>query len=166
MKTDSLLGRILRRWVPPLVLLVLFLGFIVQVNQVDKVELISRDGQTFEKGVVTEIMQDNLQPDGSRVGEQRVKVRMTTGVRKGQEIETTSSSGYLFGAGCTPGMKVVVMQSVAGDTTISSVYSQDRGMVILIFAALYLLALCLVGGLQGVKGALGLVFTFLCIMFV
>ena len=53
------------------------------------------------------------------------------------------------------------MQSVAGDTTISSVYSQDRGMVILIFAALYLLALCLVGGLQGVKGALGLVFTFL-----
>ena len=166
MKTDSRLGRILRRWVPPLVLLVLFLGFVVQINQVDKVELISRDGQTFEKGVVTEIMQDNLQPDGSRVGEQRVKVRMTTGVRKGQEIETTSSSGYLFGAGCTPGMKVVVMQSVAGDTTISSVYSQDRGMVILIFAALYLLALCLVGGLQGVKGALGLVFTFLCIMFV
>ena len=166
MKTDSLLGRILRRWIPPLILLALFLGFVVQINQVDKVELISRDGQTFEKGVVTEIMQDNLQPDGSRVGEQRVKVRMTTGVRKGQEIETTSSSGYLFGAGCTPGMKVVVMQSVAGDTTISSVYSQDRGMVILIFAALYLLALCLVGGLQGVKGALGLVFTFLCIMFV
>ena len=166
MKTDSLLGRILRRWIPPLILLALFLGFVVQINQVDKVELISRDGQTFEKGVVTEIMQDNLQPDGSRVGEQRVKVRMTTGVRKGQEIETTSSSGYLFGAGCTPGMKVVVMQSVAGDTTISSVYSQDRGMVILIFAALYLLALCLVGGLQGVKGALGLAFTFLCIMFV
>ena len=93
MKTDSLLGRILRRWIPPLILLALFLGFVVQINQVDKVELISRDGQTFEKGVVTEIMQDNLQPDGSRVGEQRVKVRMTTGVRKGQEIETTSSSG-------------------------------------------------------------------------
>ena len=166
MKTDSLLGRILRRWIPPLVLLALFVGFVFQINQVDKVELISRDGQTFEKGVVTEILQDNLQPDGSRVGEQRVKVRMTTGVREGQEIETTSSSGYLFGAGCTPGMKVVVMQSVAGDTTISSVYSQDRGIVILIFAALYLLALCLVGGLQGIKGALGLVFTFLCIMFV
>ena len=55
MKTDSLLGRILRRWIPPLILLALFLGFVVQINQVDKVELISRDGQTFEKGVVTEI---------------------------------------------------------------------------------------------------------------
>ena len=166
MKTDSLAARILRRWAPPLLLLILFLGFVVHINQVDKVELIARTGQTFEKGVVTEILQDNLQPDGSRVGEQRVKVRMTTGVREGQEIETTSSSGYLFGAGCTEGMKVIVMQSVAGDTTISSVYSQDRGMVIVIFAALYLVVLCLVGGKQGVKGALGLIFTFLCILYV
>ena len=118
MKTDSLAARILRRWAPPLLLLILFLGFVVHINQVDKVELIARTGQTFEKGVVTEILQDNLQPDGSRVGEQRIKVRMTTGVREGQEIETTSSSGYLFGAGCTGGMKVIVMQSVAGDTTI------------------------------------------------
>lgn len=166
MKTNSLAARILRRWAPPLLLLILFLGFVVHINQVDKVELIARTGQTFEKGVVTEILQDNLQPDGSRVGEQRVKVRMTTGVREGQEIETTSSSGYLFGAGCTEGMKVIVMQSVAGDTTISSVYSQDRGMVIVIFAALYLVVLCLVGGKQGVKGALGLIFTFLCILYV
>ena len=166
MKTDSLAARILRRWAPPLLLLILFLGFVVHINQVDKVELIARTGQTFEKGVVTEILQDNLQPDGSRVGEQRIKVRMTTGVREGQEIETTSSSGYLFGAGCTEGMKVIVMQSVAGDTTISSVYSQDRGMVIVIFSALYLVVLCLVGGKQGVKGALGLIFTFLCILYV
>ena len=42
----------------------------------------------------------------------------------------TSSSGYLFGAPCTVGMKVVVMQSVAGDTTVSSVYAQDREMAI------------------------------------
>ena len=37
---------------------------------------------------------------------------------------------------------------------------------IYLFAALYLLVLCLVGGKQGIKGALGLVFTFLCILFV
>ena len=86
MKTDSLLGRILRRWIPPLILLALFLGFVVQINQVDKVELISRDGQTFEKGVVTEILQDNLQPNGTQVGEQRVLVRLTTGVRAGQDL--------------------------------------------------------------------------------
>ncbi|MEQ2443397.1 YibE/F family protein [Pseudoflavonifractor sp. CLA-AP-H29] len=154
------------RWGIPLVLLALFLLFTVRLNQGGKVPLVSREGQTFEKGVVVEILQDNLQPDGSRVGEQRMLVEMTTGVRKGQTLETTSSSGYLFGAGCTVGMKVVVMQSVAGDSTITSIYSQDREWVIYAFAAAYLLVLCLVGGKQGLKGALGLVFTFFCIIFV
>lgn len=143
-----------------------FLAFVLWLNGVDKIPLVSRVGQTFEKGVVTAVLQDNLQPDGTRMGEQKVLVKMTTGVRAGQELETTSSSGYLFGAGCTVGMRVVVIQSVAGDSTITAVYSVDRGGVLLLFAGLYLLALCLVGGKQGIKGALGLLFTFLCILFV
>lgn len=155
-----------KRWVPPLVLLALFLLLVVRLNQVDKVALVSREGQTFEKGVVTEILQDNIQPDGSRVGEQVVRVLMKSGELKGQEIDTTSSSGFLFGAPCTVGMKVVVMQSLAGDTVVSSVYAQDREFQILAFAALYLLALCLIGGWQGAKGALGLIFTFGCILWV
>lgn len=155
-----------KRWAPPLVLLALFLLLVVRLNQVDKVALVSREGQTFEKGVVTEILQDNVQPDGSRAGEQVVRVLMKTGELKGREIETTSSSGFLFGAPCTVGMKVVVMQSLAGDTVVSSVYAQDREFQILAFAALYLLALCLIGGWQGAKGALGLVFTFGCILWV
>lgn len=154
------------RWGIPVVLLAAFVIFTVYINQVDKVALVNREGQTFEKGVVTEILQDNLQPNGTRVGEQRVLVRLTTGVRAGQELETTSASGYLFGAGCTVGMRVVVMQSVAGDSTITSIYSQDREWVIYAFAAAYLVVLCLVGGKQGIKGALGLVFTFFCIIFV
>lgn len=137
---------LLKRWAPPVVLLILFTLFVIAINDVDKTQLVVREGQTFEKGVVTAIIQDNLQPNGTRVGEQVVEVQMLTGVRKGQTLETTSSSGYLFGAGCTVGMHVVVLQSVAGDSTITSVYSQDRGWVIYLFAGLYLLALCLVGG--------------------
>lgn len=160
-KEDHLLKTLdWKRYVPPLILLAAFAVLLIWLNQVDKVPLISREGQTFEKGVVTEILQDNLQPDGTRVGEQVVRVRMTTGALAGEELETTSSSGYLFGAPCTVGMKVVVMQSVAGDTAITSVYARDREVPILAFAALYLLALCLIGGWQGAKGALGLVFTF------
>ena len=154
------------RWGIPRLLLAAFISAVFALNRVDKVALVNREGQTFEKGVVVDILQDNLMPDGSRVGEQRVLVRMTTGVRAGQELETTSASGFLFGAGCTVGMKVVVMQSVAGDSTITSIYSQDREWVIYAFAAAYLLVLCLVGGKQGLKGALGLVFTFFCILFV
>lgn len=154
------------RWGVPLLLLAVFVLFVIRINQGERIALVNREGQTFEKGVVTQILQDNLQPDGSRVGEQRVVVRMTTGVRAGQELETTSSSGFLFGAGCTVGMHVVVMQSVAGESTITSIYSQDREWVIYGFAAAYLLVLCLVGGKQGVKSALGLVFTFFCTLFV
>lgn len=156
----------LLRWGVPAVLAAAFLAFVLWLNGVDKIPLVSRVGQTFEKGVVTAVLQDNLQPDGTRMGEQKVLVKMTTGVRARQELETTSSSGYLFGAGCTVGMRVVVIQSVAGDSTITAVYSVDRGGVLLLFAGLYLLALCLVGGKQGIKGALGLLFTFLCILFV
>ena len=154
------------RWGIPLALLALLVVVTIFINQVERVPLVVREGQTFEKGIVTEILQDNLQPDGSRTGEQVVMVHMTTGVRAGQEMRTTGSSGYLFGAGCTVGMKVVVLQSVAGESIITTVYAQDRGGVIYLFAALYLLVLCLVGGKQGIKGALGLVFTFLCILFV
>ena len=155
-----------KRWAPPLVLLALFLVFVARINQVDKIPLVSREGQTFEKGVVVEILQDNLQPGGTRVGEQVVRVRMTTGALKGQEVVTTSSAGFLFGAPCTVGMKVVVMQSLAGDTVVSSVYSQDREYQVLAFAAIYLLALCAIGGRQGIKSAGSLALTFCCILFV
>lgn len=143
-----------------------FAVFVIKLNQVEKTELVVRTGQTFEKAKVVKILQDNLEENGTCVGEQKVRVRMLTGVRKGEELDITSSSGYLFGAACKPGMKVIVMQSVAGDSTVASVYTQDREWVIYIFALIYLLVLCLIGGKQGIKGCLGLVFTFFCVIFV
>ena len=74
------------RWGIPLLLLAAFLAAVFALNRVDKVALVNREGQTFEKGVVVDILQDNLMPDGSRVGEQRVLVRMTTGVRAGMHV--------------------------------------------------------------------------------
>ena len=154
------------RYLIYLLFVCVFAVFVFKLNQVEKTELVVRTGQTFEKAKVTEILQDNLDSNGTRVGEQKVRVKMLTGTRKGEELDITSSSGYLFGAACKVGMKVIVMQSIAGDTTIASVYSQDREWVIYIFALLYLLALCVIGGKQGIKGCLGLIFTFFCVIFV
>ncbi len=154
------------RYLIYILLVCVFAIFVFKLNQTEKTELVVRTGQTFEKAEVTEILQDNLDSSGTRVGEQKVRVKMLTGARKGEELDITSSSGYLFGAACKVGMKVIVMQSVAGETTIASVYSQDREWVIYIFALLYLLALCIIGGKQGIKGCLGLVFTFFCVIFV
>lgn len=136
-----------------------------QLRKVQKTELTNTRGHSFEKAVVTEVLRDNVQQDGSRVGEQRVRVRLSSGSHRGEEIETSSPSGYLFGAPCVKGMKVIIMQSVAGDTLVTSVYAQDRGSVILIFALLYLLVLCWIGGKQGLRGALGLIYTVAAIFF-
>ena len=146
--------------------LLLFILFAVRLNDVTKTQLVNRTGQTFETGVVTEILQDNIKEDGARVGQQTVVVEMTSGEKKGEMLVTTSSAGYLFGAACTVGMKVIVLQSVAGDTVVTSIYSMDRTAVIIGFAVLYILALCLVGGKQGIKGAAGLIFTFASIIFI
>ena len=154
------------RYLIYLLFVCVFAVFVFKLNQVEKTELVVRTGQTFEKAEVTKILEDNLASNGTRVGEQKVRVKMLTGTRKGENLDITSSSGYLFGAACKVGMKVIVMQSVAGETTIASVYSQDREWVIYIFALLYLLALCVIGGKQGIKGCLGLIFTFFCVIFV
>ena len=170
MKNTKFTGLLTRkkavRYLIYLLLVCVFAVFVIKLNQVEKTELVVRTGQTFEKAKVVKILQDNLEENGTRVGEQKVRVRMLTGVRKGEELDITSSSGYLFGAACKPGMKVIVMQSVAGDSTVASVYTQDREGVIYIFALIYLLVLCLIGGKQGIKGCLGLVFTFFCVIFV
>ena len=170
MKNIKLTGLLTRkkavRYLIYILFVCVFAVFVIKLNQVEKTELVVRTGQTFEKAKVVKILQDNLEENGTRVGEQKVRVRMLTGVRKGEELDITSSSGYLFGAACKPGMKVIVMQSVAGDSTVASVYTQDREGVIYIFALIYLLVLCLISGKQGIKGCLGLVFTFFCVIFV
>ena len=86
------------------VLIIGFVIFVIQLNRIDKIQLISRQGQTFEKAQVIRILSDNMQEDGTRVGQQSVMVRMLSGSHKGEEIQTTSSAGFLFGAACRPGM--------------------------------------------------------------
>ena len=155
-----------RRGIVPALFLVILILFTVKINQTEKIPLVETAGYSFEKGVVTQILEDNSEEDGTRVGQQTIMVRMTTGEKKGQELETTSSAGYLFGAVCTVGMHVIVMQSVSGDTVITTVYAQDRELAVYIFAALYLAALVVIGGVKGLRGALGLVFTFICVILI
>ena len=158
-----------RIWVRRTVMAAIFFILILaayRLNTMKKTELVTRTGNTYEKGVVQKVLQDNLQADGTRSGEQVVTVKMTTGVRKGEVIQMTSASGFLFGTACTPGLHVIVVQSVSGDSTVSSVYSRDRGGVILLFGLLYLVTLIAVGGRQGLKASAGLIITFFIIIFI
>lgn len=59
---------------------VVLLGILAvwKLNDISKTQLVNRTGQTFETGVVVRILEDNIQEDGTRVGQQTVVVRMTS----------------------------------------------------------------------------------------
>lgn len=148
------------------VMAVVYLAVLIVCNDIDKKEMVSTDGRTFEKAVVTEITKDNLYEDGSRAGNQEVILRINSGELKGQEVEATSPDGMLFGATCEVGMKVIAIVSISDGNNLVTVYSQDRSMAIYGFAAFFVLCVCLVGGWKGFKSILSLAFTGVTILFI
>ena len=147
------------------VIIILFFMFLYFFNNIEKVELINRTGTSYEKAVVIEIIEDNLQEDGSRIGYQKVKLKILSGKLKGEILDSTSFAGYLYGADCTVGMKVIASISEYEGSASASVYSYDRSNVIYMFVGCFLLMLWVIGGKKGFKSAIGLVFTFICIIY-
>lgn len=147
------------------VILICFGVFLYFFNQVDKAQLINREGTSYVKAEVVNIVQDNIQDDGSRTGYQIVKVKILQGEYKGEEIEATSASGYLYGADCKEGMTVVVNLSVSGETKVASVFNYNREPMIIGFVVFFLALLVAVGGKKGLFSGISLIFTFICIIF-
>lgn len=145
--------------------LIIFFIFLYFFNNIERVELVNSSGTSYVKAVVNEIVEDNIQEDGSRIGYQKVMLKVLSGKLKGQLIEGTSFAGYLYGADCTVGMKVIASISKYEDNASAAVYSYDRSNIIYIFVGLFLLMLWIIGGKKGFKSAIGLVFTFICIFY-
>ena len=118
--------RILLRAVIIVVCLAGYIMLVRVLNSVEKTEMVSMKGYSYQKAVVTEVVRDNLTEDGQRAGYQYLKVKLLTGQQKGNIYDATSSEGNLFGAVCAAGDQVIVNISVSGDTTSVSVYSKDR----------------------------------------
>lgn len=147
------------------VLALVFFAFLYSFNQIDKVQFSNKEGVSFDKAVVEDIIKDNIQRDGSRVGRQTVRIKMLSGSYKGRVLNATSTSGYLYGADCEKGMKVIVSLSVSGDNYVATVYSYNRGPIVYAFVGIFVLILWAIGGKKGFKSVVGLAFTFICIVF-
>lgn len=139
--------------------LAVFATALIYCSRIEKVSLISTEGQSYEKAQVVEVTKDNLAEDGNRYGEQNVILEMKSGSLKGQEVEAISPSGTLFGAICEPGMAVIAIVSITEDNNIVTVYSQDRSTAIYTFALFFAMVVCLIGGWKGVKAVVSLAFT-------
>lgn len=145
--------------------MIVFGVFLYFFNQIEKTELLTNDGRTFEKAVVTQVIKDNISDSGSRIGNQTVKLRIETGAHKGEELTATSSSSYLYGADCVEGLGVIAIVSESGDNVTASVYNYDRGNILYLIILFFIAVLWLIGGKKGLNSAIGLVFTFVCIIF-
>lgn len=141
-------------------------AFIIAADRLkvtDKAEIVTTLGYSYESARVVEVVEDNLSPDGIRVGYQMLKVQLTSGEYKWEIVNATSAEGNLFGAVCHKGDSVVVHMSVSGESKNVSVYSKDRIIQIAVFVGIFLLLICVIGGKNGVKSVVGLVFTFVAI---
>lgn len=145
--------------------LFLYIVLLQRLGKVEKTELVSTDGREFEKAEVVEVVQDNLQENGVRSGYQQLKVKLLSGEKKGTIYDATSAEGNLFGAVCKQGDTVVVVFSEAGENTTVSVYSKDRQIAIGVFILIFLAAICIVGGKNGIKAVVALAFTFVSILY-
>lgn len=139
--------------------------FLYKWNQIEKVTLVNTTAQSFDRAIVTEILADNLQENGSRVGNQEVKLRFLSGKNTGKEVEAVSTNGNLYGATCHVGTKVIALTNETGDVSVTSVYSLDREWILIGFCLIFCLAIAFVGGKNGIKAILGLAFTILLIVY-
>ena len=156
------------KWVRVLITVVIIVVggiFLWQYNQIAKPQMVNSDGRTFEKAQVVEIIQDNIQEDGSRVGDQIVSLQMESGPHAGETVQANCPNGLLFGTVCQPGMQVIVISSTIGQLDLQTVYNVDRSLPIYLYIAVFLILLCIVGGKKGVKSAVSLLFTFICFVF-
>lgn len=142
-------------------LAVALLAFLFHLNDVEKPQLVNTQGRSFERATVTRILRDNLQENGSRIGDQVVRLRFADGA----ETEANCPNGLLFGTVCKPGMTVIAMRSQAGALASCTVYSYDRSKAVVGFLVFFCTLLILIGGSKGLKSVLALFLTFASFLF-
>lgn len=127
--------------------------------------MIEENGNQFEKAEVVEILSENRNEDGSQQGTQTVKVKLKSGEFKGEVVEATNIDSYLYGADCKVGTPVIVQVSEYDGQISASIYNYNRTMILFAMVGIFLLSLVLIGRRKGVTSALGLIFTFICILY-
>ncbi len=128
-------------------------------------------GTEYETARVLAITEDNSIIDesveGVRKGSQDLKVEILTGRYKGNISFVKNYFSALYNVNVTEGDKVSVRIDTtdAGQYTVS-VYNYNRIPLIVGLVLFFALMLILVGGMKGVKAFVGLLYTFVCVIYI
>lgn len=134
-------------------------------------ELSAAQKRKFAAAKVTEVMEDNAEPDawteGRRLGQQYIRVKILTGEFKGSVMETVNYLNAYSNVDCREGTRIIVRLDLddSGAPYIVSVPNYDRGLVLFGLLAVFILLLVLIGGKKGAMAVLGLGYTVACVWF-
>ena len=141
-----------------LITLAMFIFF----QSVERKPLLADDNMTFVKAVVTQNDNEDLQAQAALdSGEnQKVVLLIKSGSHKGETVDAYSLNGYLYGANCKVGTKVIASLSEYEGSLSANVYNYDRESEIWLLLAAFFALMWLVGGRKGFNSILALIFTF------
>lgn len=141
-------------------------SLIMYSKNITRQDLRPTGGTKFAKAVVLEVLESNIDisENGEYSGNQKVRVSITSGEYEGQECVATCPYANHSGAECKEGLKVIVLVNTndSGEL-VASVYNYDRGSMLWLLIALFVIIICVIGGRKGFASVVGLVFTFVCI---
>lgn len=128
------------------------------------------EGVRYETAKVLEVLRDGAVRDeaieGRRKGSMDLRVQITSGPYKGEEAYVTNYLSAMYNVDVEAGDSISVRIDTKGDHQYQvSVYNYNRTPWLIGFVLLFAAALVLLGGKQGLKAFLGLIFTFVSVVF-
>ena len=128
-------------------------------------------GTEYEKAVVLEVLEDNTElnaaAENTVVGTQLLSLELITGRYAGDQVEIYNYLSPYYSIVAQEGMTLSVRVLTTGNNEYTvSVYNYERIPWLLIFVAVFLVALILIGGKQGFSAVFGLSFTMGGVIFV
>lgn len=146
------------------IVILILIATTIFYQKVERTPLVAEDHTEFAKAVVLDVSSEDSAKEGIDAGNQQVQLKITSGTYQGEIITGSSMNGYLYGAYCEKGTKVIVRLSEYDGSISASVYNYDREMPILVLVVFFLLVMWIVGGKRGIHSITALVFTFFLIL--
>lgn len=150
-----------------------FVGSAVILNRQSPDEVLTAaQKRIFAVAKVTDILSDNASPDfwteGRRIGAQELEVTILTGKHKGTVLETVNYLNAYYNVDAKLGTRLIVRLDYndQGELYVVSIPNYDRTSVLMIALLVFALIMIMVGGKQGARALLGLLFTLLNLWFI
>ena len=127
-------------------------------------------GAEFYNGVITEIIEEDLNKDpildGVEIGYQKVIAKVTEGQYKDNTYEIKNNISRLYNYKVEEGTKVVLILYKQNDgNMIWDVYGYDRSSMIYVLVGIFIIVVIIIGGVKGIKSLVSLMFTLVTVIF-